>query len=452
MKAQILPDEETLSTPIEIMSSCKAAILIVVVSIFLTGAAVCSFVPKNTNYQITRVQSLPIPSTDVANRAQFKHFTPLNSFAILSVIPYVSDLANKHTITAQGFARLYDDEMKVISTREINTTEVVGCEKGRCDEIIVTDYNFVNFSSVSLVVNISSATGKKILRRADITCTSLNTPISITLFVMISAMTLVLIIFLGCVAPKRLYPTRKDHWSTLFLGLAALCIDGPWLILKYYSVYWFSNIYDIMPELFHMVFILFVMSFFNSLTHSWANRIFSSWLIGLCISFGLSLIIILQSIAINHMPLNTYSVYIKNSDFKIPIWALTAIYHLIILFIMVLGIITVQIKEDATLVLVSLCFILLEVLDCIRAGLRFFCPRSQLGFSFASDVFYILFANFVTCFFIYGNLPIEKALFVEKREEMKQTQIADTDPQEIVNIAEDEDAKEEPANQGTETI
>lgn len=445
-KAQILPDEKTTSTKLEIMSSLKASIWIIIVSVFVTIAAVCSFVPRNTNYRISRTASEPVPKAEVTNRQKYQNFTPLNSFAILSVIPFVKEKVSKVTLNVSGKARLHDSAMNVISERSISVVEEVKCQKSVCNEIIATSYNFAKFYAVSLVATVSTTNGQELLRRAEFTCTSLNTPISYTFFILISGMTLVVILILAFVVPKRLYPTRSDHWSTIFLGLACLCIDGPWLVLKYYSAYWFSNIYDIMPELFHMYFIFFVMSFFFTQTHTWATRIFGSYLIHIAVSFGLLLIIILQSIEFDKMPLNTGSVFIQKSNLKIPIYALTIVYHALILFIMILGIITVQIKEDAVLVLVGLTIILVEILDIIRAILRFNCPRNQLGFTFAADVFYILYANFFTAFYLYYNLPVAKSIDVERKQEAKQTEIAEIDPSEIVNEAEDEEAAQENTN------
>lgn len=419
----IVPNERTQSTPLEMMSSCKAAMLILFTSAFITISAILSFLPQNTNYTVKGARPKHYPSKTASNRAQFSA-EPLNSFNILSVIPSLSEPVKELKVNITGIARLYDNQMRQVSSRDINISKVVSCQKFQCDEAIVETYNFVDYKSALVVVDVSA--DRPVLKRALITSTSLNAQISIIFFVLISAMTFVVVFVLVFIVPKRLYPTRPDHWSTLVLGLAALCIDGPWLILKYYSSKWFSNIYDIMPELFHIVFVLFVMSFFNSLTHGIINRVLGSWTLSLFIAAGLISVIVLESVATNYLPLNAGSIFLGESALQIPIVVLSVIMHLIIIGIIVLGIINVQIPDDATLVLTSLNIMLVEVLDVIRVGLRFWCPRKRIGFSFAADVFYILVANYVTAFFLTFNLPVALAIDVEKKEEMKENLIVDT--------------------------
>ena len=432
----ILPDEKTLSTPLEMMTSFQAALWIIFTAIFVTLAAIFSFAPANTNYLVRRVWGRILPSTSVSNRAQFPA-SPLNSFNILSVIPYVSQPTQDLEVNLHGIARLYDKSMKPLSLREINKTVKINCPTNKCDEIIATTYNFVDFKYSLLVADVQSH--QPILRRLEITSTSLNPNISIIFFVLITVMTLVLIYTLIFVVPKRLYPTRSDHWSTLFLGLAALCIDGPWLILKYYSSYWFSNIYDIMPEIYHIVYILFIMSFFNAMTNGWVNRILGSWLLSLVIAIGLITIIILESIATNYLPLNTASIFLHESPLQIPIYVLTFIMHAAICGLLFIGVTHMQIPDDATLVLTSLDLVVVEVLDIVRVCLRFWCPRTQLGYSFAADVCYILVANYITSFMLNFNLPVAKALDVEKSREMEnaiipQQQDNADDPQPLEDV------------------
>lgn len=404
----VVPDDKTQATPLELMSTCKAVAWMIALTIFITLSAILSFSPKNTNYQVKKDISLAIPTSTVSNSAQFKHFSPLSSFAILSIRPTASKDVENYPFSFSGTARLYNSGLEQISSRNFNVSQKISCKQGVCDEFNVMTYNFVNFSSLSLSGEITSET--KILRKVDFISTSLNSFISIIFFVLIAIMTVALVIVLLFIVPKRLYPSRPDHWGVLYLALAAIFIDGPWLVMKYYAVSWFSNIYDITPELFHIVFIMFIMALFNGLTNGWANRIFGSWIISGVIALGLIVVIILESIATSYTPLNTASLFLGESILRIPIYIVTFSMHLIVLAICITGIATIQIINDYTLILTGLASIYIEVLDILRVFLRFFCPREHVGFSFAADVFYILNANFITIFFLVNNLPVSLAI------------------------------------------
>ena len=429
----ILPDEKTQTTNIEMMTTCKSVLRIAFLCVFVVVMALICFVPPNTRHKTTKTHSLTDAVSKVTNIGRFSNFNPLSSFMILSVKPYLTKAVKNELINISGVARLYDSSMNMVSDRNISVSKKITCKTvGGCPPIIAMAYDFVDFSYSSLVADVSlQYTENKILKKAEFSATSLNSYISIIFFVFISAFTVVLSVTLICFVPRRLYPTRPDHWSTLYLGLAALCLDGPWLILKYYSSKWFSNIYDIMPELFHIVFIIFFMSFFNAQTHGWANRIFGSWLLSLIIAAGLILVIILENVVTNLVPLNALSVFLDDSLLKIPLYGFTFLMHAIIISMIILGVCSVQIQNDATLVLVSLSILIVEVLDVLRVCLRFWAPLENLGYSFSADVLYILVANWVTSFFLRNNLPVQLAIETEMKEEMKQEMIAETSNEQI---------------------
>jgi hypothetical protein len=208
--------------------------------------------------------------------------------------------------------------------------------------------------------------------------------------------------------------------------------------LKYY-VPKLSNGYDVMPELYHIVFIFFFMSFFNAETHGWANRIFGSWVIAIVIAVCLLVNIILENVITNAVPLNATSVFLDESVYKIPVLTLTFVIHFIILALIIAGVCTIQIRNDATLILISMSILLVEVLDIVRVCLRFFAPLESLGYSFAADVFYIMVANYVTSFFLRNNLPVALAIQEGMKEDIKDPMLPDT---EDLNEANDMDTRD----------
>ena len=153
----------------------------------------------------------------------------------------------------------------------------------------------------------------------------------------------------------------QNFWPLHSIQL--LLIIGPLFVfmayfLKYYSSKWFSNIYDVMQELFHIV-------------------------------VGLILVIILENVVTNLVPLNALSVFLDDSLLKIPLYGFTFLMHAIIISMIILGVCSVQIQNDATLVLVSLSILIVEVLDVLRVCLRFWAPLENLDYSLTADVLYI---------------------------------------------------------------
>lgn len=336
-------------------------------------------------------------------------YTQLSSFAIIGMDVAPSFIEkNNLSVGISGVLRFYDEYLNEVRSEEIEKEMKLLCENGKCEEIIISKNNFIDFYSISLVADVYQTENANLLQSLTFTSTSLRNYISIHGFVLISMMTFwVSILFIKSV-PSRLYPTRPDHWGTLYLGLLLICLDGPWLVMKYYSSYWFSTIYDIMPEIFHGIYILFLMAFFNSLTHGWANRIFGSWAIGIIICLSLIILLGLQLTITEGMPLNALSVFFQNSSMKIPVLSFTITMHSIITFIIVLGIFNIQIVSNASMILVSFIVAIPEILDIVRVILRLYASRTRLGSSFEADIAYILCTNLVCIFFITNNLPVSK--------------------------------------------
>ena len=152
----------------------------------------------------------------------------------------------------------------------------------------------------------------------------------------------------------------QNFWPLHSIQL--LLIIGPLFVfmayfLKYYSSKWFSNIYDVMQELFHIV-------------------------------VGLILVIILENTVTNLVLFNALSVFLDDSLLKIPLYGFTFLIHAIIISMIILGF-NVHNQNDVTLVLVSLSILIVEVLDVLRVCLRFWAPLENLDYSFSADVLYI---------------------------------------------------------------
>ena len=118
------------------------------------------------------------------------------------------------------------------------------------------------------------------------------------------------------------------------------------------------------------------------------------------------------------VPFNALSVFLDDSLLKIPLYGFTFLIHAIIISMIILGVCSVHIQNGATLVLVSLSILIVEVLDVLHVCLRFSAPLENLDYSFSADVLYILVANLRISFFLKNNLPVQFASEKEMKEEM----------------------------------
>jgi hypothetical protein len=346
-------------------------------------------------------------------------FGSLSSFIIVWIAPVISSpvppgetLNLSISATFQTFTSSFEPLDSGVSLTE---TRTAFCSQSRCDPILVYQRNWVSFYAISMTATVESES--LILREFTFNVASHNQIIAIVAFVIISIFTVVTsLVFLISVS-RRLRPSRFDHWTTVFLGIGLFLIDGPWLILKYYTSWVASQIFDLSTEIFHAGFIVFLTIFIAERTLSLANRIFSSWWIrGTFLATSLLLVVVEFAIT-GLMPLCTLSIYIKNSLLRWPIYVGSALLHAAITLLLFFGVVSVQIEKLLVLEVAAFAFFILEAIYIVKMYIRFFVPHETIGVAFGADVFYILMANIVAIFFLKTNLPVVSGLLTQVKEE-----------------------------------
>lgn len=409
----ILQDENSLETPLDRMESTYALTWIIILIISLLLAAISSFIPPNTLiFSRLSNRNYDIEGASISHRARFGPFNPLNGFLFLYISPNYETLKPENlTFTIKGNVRFLDNSSNVFRSKSLNETINMLCSPGYCPPITAFEANIIDFSSVVLYADIECNFPG--LKSINFWSLSLDGNISIVGAISIIACIIPISLLLFTVIPFRFRPSTLDHWASLFLGLGLAIIDGPWILLKYYIPGYFSQFFDVVPDIFHAYFILFLTFFVESRTLELPHRIFKSNVIKISILILCALTISVQFFVTDSMPLSTMALHLRlDDDSRKPpnsliytMYAFTSIYIVSSFLIIIYGILSLQFKYLQVLILVSLTFIILQIIYTVRTILRIFVPYNQIGFAFATDIFYILMANIVTFFFLSSNIP-----------------------------------------------
>jgi hypothetical protein len=200
---------------------------------------------------------------------------------------------------------------------------------------------------------------------------------------------------------------------TVYLGIGLFLVDGPWLILKYYTSQVASQLFDLSPEIFHAFFIVYLTIFIAPRSVRLSNRVFGSWWIRATILVASAVLVIIEFCATRFMPLCTLSIYIQESLLKYPIFVFSALLHIAIILFLAFGVVSIQIEKFPVLVVTGIAFFILEAIYIVKMYVRFFIQVRSIGVAFATDVCYILVANVVSIFFLMVNLPVMPSLDVK---------------------------------------
>jgi hypothetical protein len=233
--------------------------------------------------------------------------------------------------------------------------------------------------------------------------------LAVVAFIFISIFTVVCANLLFWVAFRRLRPSRLSHWFILVLTGSGLLIDGPWLILKYYTSQVASQIFDLSPPIFHVVFLTTVTFFIADRTIDFAHRLFDSWVIRGVIIGGSFIVLVCEFVVANPMPLSAITLYIGESPLRFPIYVFSAVLQAGTIILLIFGVASLQIARVTTLALAATLFGVVEAAFVARTYIRYFVPPEAIGLAFGADVFYILLANVVIAFLLLNGLPEGKS-------------------------------------------
>lgn len=403
----VVPNADTRYTNLDSMGTCCSVTWMIVMLVVLLFSLIISFAPPTTLYR-TSTSALTAGSTVLTHIAAFDHFSSLSSYQILWIRPIASyDVKTDLNFEVSSTIKYYGTG-GIVDTDVINKTKFITKCKEKCDPVIIGENSWINFEQFSVTAQIKTSFAE--VEGIEFISLTLYPFIAIAAFVIISVFTIVVAIFHFFCISRTLLPSRPDHWVTLLLGLFLFLVDGPWLILKYYTPRVASQLFDLMPELYHMVFLIAFTYFIAYRSIGSTNRIFSSWILKGSILAGLLILMVLQFVMTGLMPLSTLSIYIKTSKLRVPFSVIAIIFHVGIFALQIYGIHSLQIERFMVMIVAAVSFLVLEGIQITKLCIRIWVPISSAGSSFSADIFYIAMANMVTLYFLMINLPTSKTL------------------------------------------
>ncbi|EAY09659.1 hypothetical protein TVAG_060350 [Trichomonas vaginalis G3] len=274
--------------------------------------------------------------------------------------------------------------------------------------VIIKQFHNINFTSCVAFIDVS--TDYADLESVQLQMVSMNSNLLRTCLILIIMFCVLATIMLLFAISKRARPESADQlYSVVLMGFLFL-IDGPWLVFCYYNIPIFSTIFDIMIQIFHIIFILYMFIFFNSKSRNVLFNIFSNKILyGFAIALEL-LLIILQFVSTDGVSLCVVPMMDKNIPLISSTVAIFVIYHVSILILMTYGFIKMQFECIWGLILLIIMFFTLEIINISVFFVRSFIDLKYAGLGCAFDIFYIIEANLVSMFLVFINTPIIKKL------------------------------------------
>jgi hypothetical protein len=407
MHSLLLSGRDT-ETALDVMGHCKAIIWLVAFLICVVVAGIFSFLPPLIDHRDPFREVAPPASLDtIYRRSEISGLSPLSHFLVVWIRPQLSmDLPSMNLSIVAQFEPLSESLVSSDSGRFFNATVSTGCSNLFCDPILVFQEPWVTFYSLLMSAAVQSSPA--LLRDFTFQAITHSQIAAGIAWVCISLWTIMLSVALLWVAFRRIRPTQNDQWATLALGAWVLVVDGPWLILKYFTSHAASHIFDLAPELFNAAFLLFECMFIAHRTAGVINRFFSSRIIRALFVMG-RWVVVLQFFVTKSMPLCTLSLYIQDSVLRIPIDVCTVVIQIETILTLAWGISCLHIQSASVLMLIAFNFLVVEAAYAVRMYVRLFIPPVAVSLAFGADLFYILVANTATACLLINTLPLKNA-------------------------------------------
>jgi hypothetical protein len=367
--------------------------------------AVLSFSIPNTRIDTSLKTSDITYSNKISIREEYTDISQYNNFLHFEITPTVARPEEKRDviITLKGGFHILNEHHESVDFVNLSKTVpyTVTPEKKPFN---VIDINSTYFNSIVAFIDVQTTLSE--LRSCELKMTSLRSPVSIMSLVWSSILAVIVSVMLITVNARRVRPSSVDQWFTIFLAGALFFIDGPWQVFQYYAVSGFSVVYDLMPQLFHAIFIVYTLLFFGARTEGEIKRIFSSvYLHGASFIYSI-ILIILQFTMTQGRPLAMFPIAEKGTGVYALLCVLFFIFHIMVIVALAVGFINIKVERTWSLILIIGLFVSLEIINLAVFITRMFVGAEKVGSSSAADLFYILEANLVTFIFMYINTPI----------------------------------------------
>ena len=383
-------------------SEKRSLVLLIVWAVLTLAFLIASFAPEATVYE-ERIGAQPAgPVKSLTSRVQFDGLRPTNSIAAFSISVAFNQAVvdRKLDVSFTGRASSLDFSGSEITGYDISNIETFEVKPGETEFLLppFLASSRVNFASMSIALDAISSfqclTGLKVI------ATTIGSDLVVTGVALISVAAVSVGILLLIVVPRNT-PTRLDHWFIIFVAGALFFIDGPWLLLQFYALPLFSQVFDVMPHLFHVVFLWFVCALFRTRTTGLCQKLFMHWILYASIAIMQVIMIALQFWGTGGRSLAMYALYrnYKYGSF-IALVVLFIIFHGGVITGMIFGFVNLRIQGLITLVMLLFMVCVGEAIPIITFLIRVFCSPKNIGLAVAADLFYVIEANLLAVFLL----------------------------------------------------
>ena len=375
-------------------------------------AVIISFSPKATNVETGHSIPTSTALKELNIRLQFSGYDSMCSTLFIGFIPSFAQSTHKRTITLRlkGDILLLDENMAKKDTKPIDSTYNYDVKAG-----IINDFDLqkiIQFSNIDfkyVLLSIDVITSHADLNDILVKAISIRKELTITGVVFISILTIMVSLLLILIISKRVRPKYLDHWLVIILAGVLLLVDGPWLLCQYYSIASFSQVFDMMPQIFHAFFVIYAFAFFSVRTIKAVKKIYKNKIIYCCIICFSIILLILQFTITKRKPLPTLAFYKKDNKSILAILIiLFLLYHGGIIFGFIYGFIKLQFEKLIPILIIGVIFCSAEAIEIIEFLIRISVGYDHFGLSMAADILYILMANIITLVLLYVDTPVSQ--------------------------------------------
>lgn len=407
-----ISDEKRTETWLTKIDSKRSIIISLIFGIFTTAFLLFSYIPGSTIIHSGHSSDSISPVSTSYVRLEFDDFDPLSSIILLRLCPkFTKAIVDRSDITLKLKGKiilLNSDKVELdqVLVEQSYTYNIPKDFDGYLDAETFSPFHTVNFSSLFIYLDVTTV--NEIIEDIQITSISVNKSVSIIGIVTISLITISNGVLLFVLISRRLPPIEKDQWLIIILTGILVIVDGPWLLSQYYGSSQFSQIFDIMPQLFHGFFIVYTFVFFSSKTKEQPRLIFNNKIILACIFLLSVIIIILEFAETGLKPLNVFAYYktLRSDGVFYVLLILFILYHFSLIGSFLYGFKLSRFERRYSFYLVILMFFIMEITQIITFFVRIFVNEIMIGTSLAADIFYINEANLICFILLYLDTPL----------------------------------------------
>ena len=392
-------DDTEDSAPRSRHTNTKCSLVAFIVWALLTLVfLVASFAPKATIYEEKIAAQVATPSRSLTSRVQFSGFKPTSSIAAFSISVAFNQAVvdRKLAVSFTGRASSLNSRSMEIDSHPVSVDKTFEVAPGESQFLMPPFLAFSRVSFQSMVIAVDAASNFPSLLGMKVIATSIGSDLLIAGVVLISLAAVCVGIIVICVVPRN-RPKFFDHWFIVCVAGALFFVDGPWLLLQFYALPAFSQVFDVMPQLFHILFLCFIAALFKTRTTGFYQKLFGHWTLYAGIAIMQIIMLTLQFWGTGGRPLAMYALY-RNYSYGsfITLVVLFMIYHAGVIAGLVIGFIQLRIRGLVSLTLMIFICCVMEAIQIITFLIRVFVSSQNIGLAVAADLFYVIEANLVT--------------------------------------------------------